>query len=319
MTTTTPTTESGPAGRDAFIEHLGWNIQHGRHLATALDLLEQRTERTGWRPDLLSLQELQPGQGEAVSERLGMTFVAAPPNLRPGSETALFYNPARFREDPSWTQYPSGIRHNPAVALLWMLHPVTGEQSSRQLFVASEHSSYSDPGLRERQARFYSELAKDQRLLLVQGDWNGWPVRGCPVSLDRVADRAYAQNRTVLTPDGMMRPDDQADRLLTYGGMTDVGHYAATALGIEGADRPTTGHGPDKDRQRVPAEDLPPGGIGPIDRHYASAELMPALTGYEVITDPGFLAVSDHGPTRSLWVEAGLWEVMDRGVRLVRH
>ncbi len=90
MSSRQPGPGNSPTEPGAVVEHFGWKIQHGRHLAPALALLEQRAERTGQRPDLLSQQELQPGQGEAVSERLGMTSVAAPPNLRQGSENALF-------------------------------------------------------------------------------------------------------------------------------------------------------------------------------------------------------------------------------------
>ncbi|MEE1823762.1 endonuclease/exonuclease/phosphatase family protein [Streptomyces sp. BE20] len=319
MSTRPPSAEGRATDPEAVVEHIGWNIQHGRHLTAALDLLEHRAGQAGRRPDLLTLQELRPGQGEQVAERLALTYVASPPNERPGSETALFYNPTLFQADPAWTQYPSGIRHNPAVALLRMVHPDSGETSFRPLVVASCHASYSDPVHREHQARFFSEAAKDQWLALVQGDWNSWPVWGCPTTLDAVADRAYAQNRSVLQPDGTMRPDDRADRLLTYGGMTDVGRHAAAALGQEGADRATTGHGADKARQRVPAHHLPPGGQGPIDRTYAANDLLPALHGATVLTGQAVERISDHLPQVTRWRLPGLWEVMSRRIVPTRH
>ncbi|MGW2546501.1 hypothetical protein ACWC5I_37930 [Kitasatospora sp. NPDC001574] len=301
------------------VEHVGWNIQHGQRLKAAIDLLEDRAERSGRIPDLLTLQELGPGQGAEVAERLSLMYVASPANTRPGSETALLYNPALFQATPAWKQYPSGIRHNPAVALLRMIHPDTGEASFRPLFVASCHASYSDPAYREHQARFFSELDKDGWLALVQGDWNSWPVWGCPTSLDEVADRAFAQNRSVLQPDGTFRPDDRADRLLTYGGMTDVARHTATVLGRDGADRATTGHGPDKARQRIPARHLPPGGAGPIDRTYVTNELLPALHSATILTGEAVERTSDHLPQVTRWLLPGLWDVMNRPIVPIRH
>ncbi|MFE2727145.1 hypothetical protein [Kitasatospora sp. NPDC059327] len=319
MSTWPPSAEDRTPDPDTVIEHVGWNIQHGQRLADALALLEDRAEHTGRGPDLLTLQELGPGQGQEVAGRLALTYVASPPNERPGSETALFYNPALFRADPAWTQYPSGIRHNPAVALLRMLHPDTGQASFRPLFVASCHASYSDPALREHQARFLSELDKDGWLALVQGDWNSWPVWGCPTNLDEVADRAFAQNRSLLQPDGTFRPDDHADRLLTYGGMTDVGRHTATVLGRDGADRATTGHGADKTRQRVPDHHLPPGGAGPIDRTYATTELLPALHDATILAGKEVQRISDHLPQVTRWLLPGLWDVMNRPIVPIRH
>ncbi|MFJ1795353.1 hypothetical protein [Kitasatospora griseola] len=308
-----------PPGGDAALEHVGWNIQHGQNLRPALDLLEQRAAASGQRPALLTLQELRPEQGDQVAERLGLVPVVAPPNVRPGSGNVLLYDPDLFAPDPSWTQYPSGIRHNPAVALLKMIHPDSKVTSFRPMFAASCHASYSDPVLREQQGRFFSELAKHEWLLLVQGDWNAWPVWACPTTLDRVTDRAYAQNRSVLTGDGTFRPDDNADRLLTYNGLVDTGRYAATELRQAGADRATTGHGPHKAAQVVPPGDLPPGGAGPIDRTYASAELVPALLGAEILTGPGIDDISDHLPQVTRWSLSLLWQVMDQQIVPIRH
>ncbi|MFD9591663.1 hypothetical protein ACFWA9_02760 [Kitasatospora sp. NPDC059973] len=308
-----------PVGGDAVLEHVGWNIQHGLNLGPALDLLEQRAQANARRPALLTLQELRPEQGDQVAERLGLVQVAAPPNVRPGSGNVLFYDPDLFTPDPSWTQYPSGIRHNPGVALLRMIHPDTKKTSFRSMFAASCHASYSDPILREGQARFFSELAKHERLLIVQGDWNAWPTWACPITLDRVTDRAYAQNRSVLTGDGAFRPDDNADRLLTYNGLVDAGRYAATELRQPGADRATTGHGPNKAAQVVPPGDLPQGGAGPIDRTYVSAELAPALLGAKILTGPGIDDISDHLPQVTRWSLAQLWKVVDRQIVPVRH
>jgi len=267
------------------------------------------------------LQELRLGQGKQVAERLGLVHVAAPLNARPGSENALFYDPFLFSPDESWTPYPDGIRHHPAVALLRMVHPGTRETSFRPMFAASCHASYSDPVHREHQARFYSELAKDQRLLMVQGDWNSWPVWRCPTSLDDVEDRAFAQNRSVLTGEGIFRPDDNADRLLTYNGLVDVGRHAATTptLAQQGADRATTGHGAAKAAQRIPGRHLPPGGAGPIDRTYASAELILALLSAAALSGPRIDDLSDHNPQVTRWSLDALWQVMNQQIIPVRH
>jgi endonuclease/exonuclease/phosphatase family metal-dependent hydrolase len=316
--TSAPSTVALPLG-DSVLEHVGWNIQHGRNLEPALDLLEQRAEAGGRRPALLTLQELHPEQGSQVAERLSLVHVAAPPNARPGSGNALFYDPSLFSPDPSWTQYPSGIRHNPAVALLRMIHPGTQETSFRPMFAVSCHASYSDPVLREHQARAFSELAKHEHLLFAQGDWNSWPVWGCPTSLDGVTDRAYAQNRSVLTGDGAFRPDDNADRILACNGLVDVGRHAATELGQEGSDKETTGHGQAKAAQAVPARDLPPGGAGPIDRTYTSAELLPALIDAKILSGHEVDTLSDHLPQVTRWSMAKLWLVMNRQIVPIRH
>ena len=316
--TSAPSTVQPPSA-DAVLEHVGWNIQHGLNLDTALDLLEQWAQANGRRPALLTLQELRPEQGSQVAQRLGLVHVAAPPNARPSSGNALFYDPGLFSSDPSWAQQPSGIRHNPAVALLRMIHPVTEETSFRPLFVASCHANYSDPVLREHQARAFSELAKHEHLLFVQGDWNSWPVWGCPTRLDGVTDRAYAQNRSVLTGDGTFRPDDNADRLLTCNGLVDIGRHAATNLGQKGADRETTGHGPAKAAQAVPTCDLPPGGAGPIDRTYTSAELVPSLIDVKILSGDEVEAVSDHLPQVTRWSMAKMWLAMNQQIVPVRH
>ncbi len=88
---------------------------------------------------------------------------------------------------------------------------------------------------------------------------------------------------------------------------------------LRAADRATAGHGSDKARWRILARDLPPGGPGPIDRTYAVTELVPALVGAEILTGPGSDEVSDHLPQSARWSLPGLWAVMDRSVRLIRH
>ncbi|MFD0274691.1 hypothetical protein ACFVHB_12420 [Kitasatospora sp. NPDC127111] len=320
MTTSPAATAAEPLDPPTVIEHVGGNIQHGWYLDAFLAWLERRTQETGISPSLLTLQELQEGQPELVAGQLGLTYVPAPPNVRPGSRNALFFDPEVLRPDPEWTPYPEGIRHLPATARLYLIDPATGASSRRKVSVASVHGDFGDPHQREHQIRWLlANMVKDLRLGLIQGDWNSWPAGRAPLALDNVPDRAYALNRSILNADGTMRPDDVADRLLTYAHMTDVGHYAATVLGQTGADRATTEHGPNKDRQEVPAADLPPGGVGPIDRSYVSEELLPALLSAETPNTPEVAVISDHLPQITRWSREGLWAVMNRTVATVRH
>ncbi len=309
---------SAPATNELF-DFMGGNVQHGRKLRDFVALVKRRAEETVVRTGLLSVQELQEGQDEEVAERLGLTLVRAQPNSRPGSRNALYFDPGLFRINDGWKPYPARIRHVPAVAKLHMIHPETGALSFRDMAVASIHASYLDPALREQQVRWLSEPVKDEDLGLFQGDWNSWPAGRAPLTLDNILDRAHAQQRSILMPDGTLRPDDVADRLLTYHGMPDVGAYAATVLGQVGADRPTTGHGTGKDRQRVPAADRPAAGIGAIDRTHASRELLPALISAETLDTPQTRAISDHLPQVTTWAIRPLWEVMNRPITPIRH
>ncbi|MFF2819442.1 hypothetical protein ACFVT9_28455 [Kitasatospora cineracea] len=301
------------------IEHVNGNIQHGQKVQEFLELIEQRTEDSGIRPHLLTLQELQEGQAQLVADRLGLAFIEEP-NVRPGSRNALFYDTAVFRRNEEWVPYVEGIRHRPATARLFMVDPATGDLSRRKISVASIHGNFGNPEARSDQLRWLlSNMVKDKRLALISGDWNSWPAGRAPLTMDNVADRAYALDRSVLGDDGVFRPDDQADRMLTYRGMVWVGGHAATVLGQVGADRPSTGHGPDKERQRIPEADLPPAGLGPIDRTYVTGELQAALISAEMLATPEVQALSDHLPEVTRWDRRALWSLMNAKVKTVRH
>ncbi len=301
------------------IEHVNGNIQHGRKVAEFLELIEQRAQDNGIRPHLLTLQELQEDQAQLVADRLGLAFVEEP-NVRPGSRNALFYDTAVFQPNEEWVPYLEGIRHRPATARLFMVDPDTGDLSHRKLSVASIHAAFGNPEARSDQLRWLlSNMVKDKRIAFISGDWNSWPKDRAPLTMDNVADRAYALDRSILGDDGVFRPDDQADRMLTYRHMVWVGGYAATALRQADTAQPTTEHGPDKERQRIPEADLPPAGLGPIDRTYVSEELLPALISAEILATPEVQAISDHLPEVTRWDRRKLWAVMNAKVKTVRH
>ncbi|MFC8716584.1 hypothetical protein [Kitasatospora sp. NPDC057198] len=301
------------------IEHVNGNIQHGRKVSEFLELIEDRVQASGIRPALLTLQELLPDQAQQVGTRLGLAFVEAP-NVRPGKRNVIFYDPEVFQPSGDWTHYPEEIRHRPATVRLYLLHPDTGARSRRKLSAASIHANFGNPEQRSDQLRsVLSNMVKDLRLGFISGDWNSWPQGRAPLTMDNVADRAYALDRSVLGDDGVFRPDDRADRMLTYRHMVWVGGHAATVLGQAGADRPTTEHGPDKDRQRIPEKDLPPAGLGPIDRTYVTEELLPTLISAEILATPEAQALSDHLPEVTRWDRRKLWAVMNAKVKAVRH
>ncbi|ROR46494.1 hypothetical protein [Kitasatospora cineracea] len=318
MTTTPPPATAEPA-RPVML-HVGWNIQHGWKLPEAIGLLKQFAQEHGVdRPHLLTLQELQEDQAEKVAEQLGLACVEAP-NVRPGSRNALFYDPEMFQPDPDWTAYSTEVRHRPATAKLRLIHPDTGVLGRREMSVASIHLDFGDPDNRQHQIRWLlANMYKHNWLALFQGDMNSWPVWGCPLSLDRVVDRAFALDRSIIRADVTTGPDDVPDRIMTTRHMVDVGRHAATVLGQTGADRATTWDGPKKARQQIPAEDCPPGGLGPIDRTYVSRELEPALLSSATPATPEVEAVSDHLPQVTAWDLRQLWEVMDAEVETVRH
>ncbi|WP_030461707.1 hypothetical protein [Kitasatospora sp. NRRL B-11411] len=316
-TLTTVRPEAGALG--SFV-HVGWNIQHGWKLPQAIDHMRQFAQERGVdRPHLLTLQELQEGQATEVAQQLQLDFVEAP-NVRPGSRNALFFAPELFQADPDWVPYTNAVRHRPATAKLRCIHPITGALSKREVSVASVHLNFGDPGDREHQIRWLlANMYKDRWLAFFQGDMNSWPVWGCPLRLDGAEDKAWVVDRSIVLPDGTTRPDDVPDRLMTLRGMVNIGRYAATVLGQVGADRPTTWDGPKKARQRIPAEDLPPGGLGGIDHGYAAEELTRALISATIPNTPQVQEVSDHLPQVTEWDTEAWWEVMDAEVELVRH
>ncbi|MFJ2576713.1 hypothetical protein [Kitasatospora aureofaciens] len=168
---------------------------HGWKVEEFLALTERRARDSGIRPHLLSLQELQEGQAAVVAERLGLAYVEEP-NVRPGSRNAIFYDPTVFRPDGEWVPYVEGIRHRPSMVRLYLIDLATGASSRGKLSVASVHANFGNPHARGDQLRWLlSNMVKDGRLGFLQGDWNSWPVWGCPRTLDNVLDRAYALDR----------------------------------------------------------------------------------------------------------------------------
>ncbi|WP_406205287.1 hypothetical protein OH807_30580 [Kitasatospora sp. NBC_01560] len=310
---------------DQYVEILHWNTQHGRKLDAAIAWLRKRAKAAGRMPAALMLNELQPGQGEHVGGELGLLHYPAPVDdgLDPADSrrrnlNAIFIDPdGPLVPDPEWVANWTGPWMPPATLPVNLRNP-DGTLSSRQLYLACEHACYWHPGYRETTARFYTVLGKDGRLVHVDGDFNAWTVGRAPLTLANVADRAFAQNRSVLCGTALVA-DDIADRLMTAGGFVYVHGHAAEYLGIEGADAPTTDHGPDKERQLIPEEDQPERGLSAIDRTYTTAELIPAVIDANVITDPDVDALADHKPRYTRYGYPDLVAITNLPVELVHH
>ncbi|WP_327074431.1 hypothetical protein OG196_31820 [Kitasatospora purpeofusca] len=291
----------------------------------ATDWLLRRRRATGRKPAAVLLNELRPGQGDHVAERLGMRHFPAPIDLsldekdsRRQHLNAIFIDPdGPLVPDPNWEANWLGPWLPPATVQVWIRNP-DGSMSRRQIFLGCEHACYWHPGHRETTARFFTVPGKDLRLGHVEGDFNGWTEDRAPLTLDNVPDRAFAQNRSVLV-DGVMVPDTQADTLMTGGGFVYVHGYAADTLGIEAADAPTIVGGPDKERQRIPVADQPPAGLSAIDRTYATKELIPAVVDANVIKLPDLADISDHWPRYTHYGYQKLVEITNRPVTVVRH
>ncbi|WP_158835132.1 hypothetical protein [Streptomyces sp. NRRL S-350] len=310
-----------------LVEVLHWNVQHGWKMAEALAYLKRRAQDGGRKAAVISLNEVQPGQGEEIAKELGMLYFApaSPPGVseedsRVRNGNGLFIDPdGPLVPDMEWEQHWTGLWH-PPVVVPTRVRDRDGNLSARQIFFGCDHACYWNPDFRLAEARFWAGVAvKDQRLGHVDADFNAWVVGRAPLSMDGIADRNYAGNRSVKDAAGQWVADTQADEMLTRHGWVYVHGYAAQHLGCAGADGATSGHGPDKERQVVPEEDLPPGGLSAIDRTYITEELLPAVAGAELVVSEEADAISDHRLRATYYDLDRLVTITNRPVKLVRH
>lgn len=246
-------------------------------------------------PDIVFMQEVQPGQLRRIGRRLGMTgYLAA---HRPGSnnDNAIYIKkngPFVFvaEHKQAWAPW-----HAPANITVKLRLP-GGGLSDRHISLVSGHGCYWSPEYRLAEAKWCSTLAKPGWLAVHFWDWNSYRIgEGGP--WDNYDDKAYYANRT-YDENGVRRSDDRPDRELLAAGYVEMARYAATHLDLADAMKGTAGY-----RTYPGRPDAPP---YCIDRGYLTAELAPALVHFEVCDTPDLRNMSDHLPSVAVFVYAEL-------------
>ncbi|WP_030230307.1 hypothetical protein [Streptomyces sp. NRRL S-350] len=310
---------------DQAIRKLGWNVQHGVHRDEAIAFIRGLDPL----PEVFLLQEAQPGDPQAgvlsdaqvMAEALGMDAFegVVTQHLRRPKHNVIFLRRDGLFVHEGTFQHPGAPHQAPANIAVRLRLP-DGSLSRRRLLLLSGHACYYSAALRKIEADFVLSVFKDGELGYAEYDTNSYRAGRHPHDLENVQDAPFATNRSYLTDDGRFIPDDRFDRTLIHGGLVDVALWAADRLGQAGADGPTAGWGPDKRRQRVLREGHEDGDpAAAIDRGYCVAEMAPALLAAGPIDTPAARACSDHLPVDSLWSYAGLAEVMNRDVEVIRH
>jgi endonuclease/exonuclease/phosphatase family metal-dependent hydrolase len=275
---------------------VSWNIEHNGisnsgsddkwHLA--MDVLATL------RPHVLLRQELTRADmfgGRAVwaeSARLGghIPFLA--------SATRESANPTGVYVDRELCRPTAFFEHR---TLMW--HPTCNpvvrlEGAPVDLSFGSFHLCSFDPATRAREAKRLALLGGPGKAAIIGGDANSYahrPSERVPLpDWSEIPDRAHFEARTIER-NGIRVSDTVPDEILSGDSgehppvFVELGHYAATALGLKEALDPTaslwrTDQGP---RQR-------------IDRLYATPQIAQALTGLEVVVTDEVTEASDHAP-----------------------
>ncbi|MFF8992498.1 endonuclease/exonuclease/phosphatase family protein [Streptomyces sp. NPDC014983] len=204
--------------------------------------------------------------------------------LGEGSCTALFYNPAKFSAVRDWTQnraphyvmLPTALtlRHEaagpealPFNAISYHLNYASAEQ---RLLEAEWLTTWADKGWPTPDGRRHILPA------IYAGDNNSYPTgsRGdLPLpDLSTVKNQPHRLHRSYAGPSGERVPDTRPDIVFRTAGLEDAALYWATAPHGNPAALSRTAnacdtHGPDSR----------------VDRAYFTPELLPAITGFEVI------------------------------------
>lgn len=280
---------------------VSWNVEKGKNLHEAAAWVRSQ------KPDVFFMQELQPGQGEIITELTGMTGCIAAPTAQSNNDNAVFLRaggPLVFDEEFA---HPWAPWHAPA-NLAARLRAEDGTLSPRRIALVSAHLCYWSPQIRLAEAQWMSTLSKAGWLAMVFADWNSYR-RGEGGPWEGYQDAAFVANRTYLTDTGQRRTDDRPDREITAAGYVEMARHAADHLGQPDAMRPSSGY---RDHPGRPS-DLPP---YCIDRGYVTAELVPALAAFEVCDTPTLREISDHLPQRATYDTAVLREILHHPARV---
>ncbi|MEU7159216.1 endonuclease/exonuclease/phosphatase family protein [Streptomyces chrestomyceticus] len=248
------------------------------------------------KPDLLTRQEMWGADADGHTlfnddkRALGLEG-----ELGPDSCTAIFYTPRLFAPVRDWHQArgPKWVLAPTAMTLRYL---PAGEDAA-PFVAASRHDNYASATQRLIETEWLTTLADKawQRPdgtwltlpVLIAGDHNSYPEPGVagdpplPV-LDEIKNRAHRVHRSYIGPDGKRHMDIRPDQTLRAENlMEDVARYWATAP-----------HGSPKAVARTVNASLTHGPDARVDRAYVTPELLPAVTGVDVIEVDESL--SDH-------------------------
>ncbi|MFW6724987.1 endonuclease/exonuclease/phosphatase family protein [Streptomyces sp. MAR4 CNY-716] len=204
--------------------------------------------------------------------------------------TAIFARSELFAPVRVWSPGPIWVL--PPTALTVQFIPAG--TTAMPMVLVSYHLNYASATNRLAEVEWLSTWAdkkqpgpggQDMVLpVLKGGDGNSFPVAGTPgdpalPELESIRDLPHRLHRSYVGPDGTRRMDDRPDEALRTAGLIDVARYRAqmgeTAAVARTVNASPT-HGPD----------------ARIDRIYATPQLLPAVTGVDVIEVP--LDISDH-------------------------
>ncbi|MFG2210467.1 endonuclease/exonuclease/phosphatase family protein [Streptomyces sp. NPDC048638] len=208
--------------------------------------------------------------------------------------TAVFFDFTQFAVVRDWQDSVGPDWLLPPTALTLRYRPAG--PTALPIVVASYHLPYASSEKRLAEAEWLTTWADkawqtpDGRKVILPmigaGDHNSYPVPGTPgdpvvPELESISDLPHRLHRSYLGPNGTRLMDTRPDDVLRTAGLQDVARYWATAAhGSKQAVAPTVNasdaHGPGSR----------------IDRAYVTPQLLPALTGVDVIeVDPD---LSDH-------------------------
>lgn len=285
------------AGLADPVTMLNWNLEKGINWREGADWVR------GQHPDVVFLQEVQPGQLRRIGRRLGMKGYLASHRPASTNDNAIFIR--RGGPFAVVAEYPQEWApwHAPANIAVRLRLP-GGGLSDRQISLVSGHGCYWSPEYRLAEAKWCSTLAKPGWLAVHFWDWNSYRVgEGGP--WEGYEDTAFYVNRTSLNDAGVRVTNDRPDREMTDAGYVEMARYAAAELGLPEAMRPSSGYRTHPGRPT----DIPP---YCIDRGYLTAELAGALTHYEVRDTPELRAMSDHLPLVAAFDHAQLSAILHR-------
>ncbi|MFF3750511.1 endonuclease/exonuclease/phosphatase family protein [Streptomyces sp. NPDC002018] len=214
------------------------------------------------------------------------------------------------------------LREWPATGPMWVLPPTAltlrftpaGSQST-PLAVASYHLNYASPTTRLAETEWLSTWADKKWTApegetvripaLIGGDNNSYPAPGLdgdvPLpTLEHIADEPHRLHRSYPGPDGARVMDTRPDEALRTAGLEDIArHWATNAKDGERTAMSRTvnasaTHGPDSR----------------IDRLYATADLLGAVTDIDIIEVPE--TMSDHHIVRLTLDTDRLSDILNR-------
>ncbi|HEV7627900.1 MAG TPA: endonuclease/exonuclease/phosphatase family protein [Streptomyces sp.] len=266
-------------------------------------------------PNLLLRQEMWDADAHGNSilhdqaNRLGLH-----PWLGERSCTALFVDQQLFTTDrewreagPAWKLPPTGLtlRYRPA------------GPEAMPLAVVSYHLNYCSPSGRLAEAEELSAWADKKWTTphgttvrmpaLMGGDHNSYPVpragNELPLpQLEAIADQPHRLHRSHTGTDGTRVMDTRPDETLRTAGLEDFAWHWATAE-----------HGDPAALTRTVNASETHGPVSRIDRFYATEELLPALSKFDVIeVDP---EISDHHILRAVLDADTLGDILNSHAR----